>query len=185
MCRDLRSAHARRRPATPSPPTCRRPARTPAAPSAAANGPARPPGWRRATCRAISPSCRTRSPPTSCGSASSTRSPARCWRRARPAIRACRRSASDLDIRTDLCRYKVFRNGELIDEPTDIDQALARRSGDLRARLLVFVRGCADAGRHRAAPHHQRLDGADVSHLDPDRRRRGRSTDRWWFRCGR
>ena len=27
----------------------------------------------------------------------------------------------------------------------------------LRARLLVFVRGRADAGRHRAAPHHQRL----------------------------
>ena len=26
----------------------------------------------------------------------------------------------DLDISTDLCRYKVFRNGELIDEPTDL-----------------------------------------------------------------
>src|SRR4051812_24767158 len=25
---------------------------------------------------------------------------------------------ADLDIRTDLCRYKVFRNGELVDEPT-------------------------------------------------------------------
>ena len=51
-------------------------------------------------------------------------------------------------------------------------QALARRSGDLRARLLVLVRGCADAGRHRAAPHHQRLDGADVSHQRADHRRR-------------
>src|ERR1700674_4367127 len=30
--------------------------------------------------------------------------------------------ANDLDIRTDLCRYKVFRNGELVDEPTDIDK---------------------------------------------------------------
>ena len=28
----------------------------------------------------------------------------------------------DLDIRTDLCRYKVFKNGELVDEPTDIDK---------------------------------------------------------------
>ena len=28
--------------------------------------------------------------------------------------------ADDLDIRTDLPRYRVFRNGELVDEPTDI-----------------------------------------------------------------
>ena len=67
-------------------PTCRRPAKTPAAPSATANGPGRPRGSRRAMCRATSPSCRPRSPPTSCGSASSIRSPARCSRRARPAI---------------------------------------------------------------------------------------------------
>src|SRR6266545_7912191 len=26
----------------------------------------------------------------------------------------------DLDIRTDLSRYRVFRHGELIDEPTDV-----------------------------------------------------------------
>ena len=78
----------------------------------------------------------------------------------------------DLDIRTDLCRYKVFRNGELVDEPTDLKQALARRPRDLRARLLVLVRGRADAGRHRAAPHHQRHDRADVPHLDRDHGRR-------------
>ena len=64
-------------------------------------------------------------------------------------------------------------------------QALARRSRDLRARLLVLVRGRADAGRHRAAPHHQRLDGADVSHQRADHRRPARSTARWWCRCGR
>src|SRR6266487_6677275 len=28
--------------------------------------------------------------------------------------------ADDLDIRTDLSRYRVFRHGELIDEPVDI-----------------------------------------------------------------
>ena len=60
----------------------------------------------------------------------------------------------DLDIRTDVPRYRVFRNGELVDEPTDVRALLARRSGQLRARLLVFVRGGADRGRHRAAPHH-------------------------------
>ena len=43
---------------------------------------------------------------------------------------------------------------------------LARRPGELRDRLLVFVRGSADGGRHRAAPHHARLQRADVPHLD-------------------
>ena len=49
---------------------------------------------------------------------------------------------------------------------------LARRSGELRHRLLVFVRGSADGGRHRAAPHRARLQRADVPHLDCDRRGR-------------
>ena len=96
---------------------------------------ARPPGSRRATCRAISPSCRRRSPPISCASASSTRSPARCSRR------GARRSGlptlgDDLDIRTDLPRYKVFRNGELIDEPTDIARIW-------RDDLVIFALGCS------------------------------------------
>src|SRR5471030_446841 len=42
----------------------------------------------------------------------------------------------DLDIRTDLCRYKVFRNGELIDEPTDIDK-------HWRDDLVIFALGCS------------------------------------------
>src|ERR1051325_7486600 len=29
---------------------------------------------------------------------------------------------ADLDIRTDLCRYKVFRKGELIDEADDLNK---------------------------------------------------------------
>ena len=42
----------------------------------------------------------------------------------------------DLDIRTDLCRYKVFRNGELIDEPTDI-------KSHWRDDLVIFALGCS------------------------------------------
>jgi uncharacterized protein YcsI (UPF0317 family) len=42
----------------------------------------------------------------------------------------------DLDIRTDLCRYKVFHNGELVDEPTDI-------SKHWRDDLVIFALGCS------------------------------------------
>jgi uncharacterized protein YcsI (UPF0317 family) len=44
--------------------------------------------------------------------------------------------ADDLDIRTDLPRYRVFRHGELVDEPTDIR---AHWRGD----LVAFVLGCS------------------------------------------
>jgi uncharacterized protein YcsI (UPF0317 family) len=42
----------------------------------------------------------------------------------------------DLDIRTDLCRYKVFRNGELIDEPTELTK-------HWRDDLVIFALGCS------------------------------------------
>src|SRR5262245_53696081 len=42
----------------------------------------------------------------------------------------------DLDIRTDLPRYRVFRRGEVIDEPTDI-------RGHWRDDLVAFVLGCS------------------------------------------
>jgi uncharacterized protein YcsI (UPF0317 family) len=42
----------------------------------------------------------------------------------------------DLDIRTDVCRYKVFRNGELIDEPTDLTK-------HWRDDLVIFALGCS------------------------------------------
>jgi uncharacterized protein YcsI (UPF0317 family) len=42
----------------------------------------------------------------------------------------------DIDIRTDVPRYRVFRQGELIDEPTDIGKYW---SGD----LVTFVLGCS------------------------------------------
>src|SRR5215210_7152024 len=43
---------------------------------------------------------------------------------------------ADLDIRTDLCRYKVFHNGELIDEPTDLMK-------HWRDDLVIFALGCS------------------------------------------
>jgi uncharacterized protein YcsI (UPF0317 family) len=42
----------------------------------------------------------------------------------------------DLDIRTDLPRYRIWRNGELVEEPTDI---LAHWRDD----LVAFVIGCS------------------------------------------
>jgi uncharacterized protein YcsI (UPF0317 family) len=44
--------------------------------------------------------------------------------------------AEDLDIRTDLTRYRVFRNGEVIDEPSDV-------RGHWRDDLVTFVLGCS------------------------------------------
>ena len=70
----------------------------------------------------------------------------------------------DLDIRTDLPRYRVWRDGEVVEEPTDIIGALARRSGRLRARLLVLVRGSADGGRSADPPHRAQRARADVPH---------------------
>jgi uncharacterized protein YcsI (UPF0317 family) len=42
----------------------------------------------------------------------------------------------DLDLRTDLPRYRVWRNGELVEEPTDI-------KGYWRDDLVGFVIGCS------------------------------------------
>ena len=42
----------------------------------------------------------------------------------------------DLDIRTDLARYRVFRGGEVIDEPTDI-------RAHWRDDLVTFAIGCS------------------------------------------
>jgi uncharacterized protein YcsI (UPF0317 family) len=44
--------------------------------------------------------------------------------------------AEDLDIRTDLSRYRVFRSGEVVDEPPDI-------RGHWRNDLVTFVLGCS------------------------------------------
>jgi len=42
----------------------------------------------------------------------------------------------DLDIRTDVPRYRIFRNGELVDEPNDVRQYW-------RDDLVTFVIGCS------------------------------------------
>jgi uncharacterized protein YcsI (UPF0317 family) len=44
--------------------------------------------------------------------------------------------ADDLDIRTDLSRYRVFQNGEMVDEPTDILK-------HWRDDLVIFALGCS------------------------------------------
>lgn len=43
---------------------------------------------------------------------------------------------ADIDVRTDLPRYRVFRDGELVDEPTDI-------RGYWREDLVAFAIGCS------------------------------------------
>ena len=44
--------------------------------------------------------------------------------------------APDADLRTDLPKYRVFKNGELVDEPTDI-------SAYWRDNLVAFLIGCS------------------------------------------
>jgi uncharacterized protein YcsI (UPF0317 family) len=44
--------------------------------------------------------------------------------------------ANDLDVRTDVPRYRVFRRGELVDEPTDLN-------AHWRDDLVTFALGCS------------------------------------------
>ena len=61
-------------------------------------------------------------------------------------------SALGADLRTDLPRYRVFRDGEIVDEPTDI-------CGYWRDDLVGFLIGCSltfesgAAGGRCARPH--------------------------------
>ena len=48
----------------------------------------------------------------------------------------------DLDIRTDLPRYRVWRDGEVVEEPTDI-------MAHWRDDLVAFVIGCSFRSRRR------------------------------------
>ena len=91
----------------------------------------------------------------------------------------------DLDIRTDLPRYRVFRGGEVVDEPADV-------RAHWRDDLVAFVLGCSfsfeealiDGGielRHMTlnatVPMYRTSIATDA--------RRARSTVPWWSRCGR
>ena len=62
---------------------------------------------------------------------------------------------------------------------------VARRSGGLRDRLLVLLRGGAAAERRAGAAHRARLQRADVPHHRSRRAAPAGSTGRWWCRCGR
>ena len=77
--------------------------------------------------------------------------------------------AGDLDIRTDVPRYRVWRHGEVVEEPTDIRRVW-------RDDLVTFAIGCSfsfeeallEDGievRHITL----RLQRADVPHQHPDR----------------
>ena len=98
---------------------------------------------------------------------------------------ASRRLGADLDIRTDLPRYRVWRHGELVEEPTDVSHVW-------RDDLVSFAIGCSfsfeealiEDGievRHIACGSQR----ADVPHHRSRACRRACSTGRWWCRCGR
>ena len=60
--------------------------------------------------------------------------PGACGLRAgRPGLPAL---GADIDIRSDVPRYRVWRRGELVDEPTDIAELW-------RDDLVTFVLGCS------------------------------------------
>lgn len=63
----------------------------------------------------------------------------------------------DLDIRTDLPRYRVWRNGELVEEPSDI-------MAHWRDDLVAFVLGCSFSFEEALM-----ADGLSIRHIDEGR----------------
>jgi len=63
----------------------------------------------------------------------------------------------DLDIRTDIPRYRVWRDGELIEEPTDI-------MAQWRDDLVAFVIGCSFSFEEALI-----ADGLRIRHIDEQR----------------
>ena len=45
----------------------------------------------------------------------------------------------DIDIRTDIPRYRIYKDGRLVEEVTDIGKLLAGRPGDIRSGLLLSL----------------------------------------------
>ena len=124
-------------------------------------------------------------PSTSCASASRTPSRARCSTSPTPAPPSPRRWRPGADLRTDVPRYRIWRDGELVDEPADATRALARRPRRLPDRLLVHVRARA-AGRGAADPPRRAgRQRADVPHRDRLHARPGASPARSSSRCAR
>jgi uncharacterized protein YcsI (UPF0317 family) len=63
----------------------------------------------------------------------------------------------DLDLRTDLPRYRVWRQGELVEEPTSIDHVW-------RDDLVAFVLGCSFTFEHALME-----DGIPLRHVEQGR----------------
>ena len=63
----------------------------------------------------------------------------------------------DLDIRTDLPRYRVWRDGELVEEPTDI-------MAHWRSDLVAFVIGCSFSFEEALM-----ADGLSIRHIEEGR----------------
>ena len=123
-----------------------------------------PPASPTVLCRAISRSCRKSSRRRFTGFASSIRNRARSSACPTSAIPAFPRSALDLDIRTDLPRYRVWRDGEVVEEPTDI-------MAHWRDDLVAFVLGCSFSFEEALMadgpadpPHRAQRSRADVPH---------------------
>ena len=61
--------------------------------------------------------------------------------------------AADLDLRTDVPRYRVWRHGELVEEPTDIAHLW-------RADLVTFALGCSFSFEEALMAH-----GIEIRHI--------------------
>ena len=74
----------------------------------------------------------------------------------------------DLDIRTDIPRYRVWRDGELVDEPRDLKSVWRDDLVSFVHWLLVFIRGGAARRRRAGPPHFDESQRADVPHQHRD-----------------
>ena len=91
----------------------------------------------------------------------------------------------DGDVRTDLPAYRVYVDGELVEETPDV-------RGWWREDLVSFLVGCSftfedallDGGR-AGAPRRAGRQRADVPHQHAAAARPGRCPGRWWSRCAR
>ncbi len=70
----------------------------------------------------------------------------------------------DIDLRHDLPRYRIWRDGVLEDEPTDIADLWRDDLVSFAHRLFLQLRGCADPCGHPGAPSGGGAQRADVSH---------------------
>ena len=90
----------------------------------------------------------------------------------------------DIDIRTDVPRYRVFKDGKLIDEPLDICKYWTQD-------LVTFVLGCSFSFELPILQAGIRLRHIEDDTTVPMYRTNidcvpaGPSAARWWCRCGR